>query len=220
MAVTATLSNHYKYALQKKLIDLDTDTIKVLLMRDGFTFNKDIHATKKNIKGTITGSSNISFTQSTKKITKATGGFTAAGFVAGNEITITGTTNNNVTVIISTASDTEIVVTTDSLTDESDQSATITTDDELATANGYTQDTKTTGEVTVEEDDTNDRSDATFPTVTWTAAGGDIGPTPGAILYDDTSTDDTIIGYLDFGTDQTATTGETFNIASGCFRNV
>jgi len=220
MAVTATISNHFKYALFKKMVDLSSDTIKVLLMRDGFIFDKDKHATKKNIKGTITGSSDIDFTQSTKKITKSSGGFIAAGFVAGNRITITGTTNNNVVAVISTVTDTEIVITTDSLTDETGTSATITADDELATANGYTQDTKTTGTVTVDEDDTNDRADATFPTVTWTASGGDIGPTPGAILYDDTIPDDTIIGYLDFGGNQTATDGQTFNIASGCFRAV
>lgn len=84
---------------------------------------------------------------------------------------------------------------------------------ELATGNGYTQNTKTLGAATVTEDDTNDRSEVTFagsPNVQWTASGGSIGPSPGAAIFDDTTSDDTVVGYIDFGSDQTATDGGTF----------
>ena len=43
--------------------------------------------------------------------------------------------------------------------------------------------------------------------VTWLASGGIIGPSPGAIMYDDTTTENTIIGYIDFGGDESRTDG-------------
>lgn len=231
MAVTATLSNHMKYALAKKLIDLDTDTIKVLLMRSGFVFNKDSHATKINIKKTVvidaTGNT-ITVNNTTNTFTRTSGSFLTDGFVVGNKVTTTNFTNanNNGTWLISVITALVMTVTTTAggdptLTDETNTTITNLTwvsDDELITGSGYTQDTKTTGEITVTEDDGNDRCDSTFPTVTWTATGGDIGPTPGAILYDDTSSDDTIVGYLDFGGEQTATDTTPFSIANGTIR--
>ena len=98
---------------------------------------------------------------------------------------------------------------------------------ELANGNGYTQNTKTLQATpTVTEDDTNDRVEVTFSDdgtyskdVGWTAASGSIGPSPGAIIYDDTTSDDTIVGYIDFGSDQTATDGNNFTIDGITFRN-
>jgi hypothetical protein len=84
---------------------------------------------------------------------------------------------------------------------------------ELATANGYTIKTKALAGVAVTEDDTNDRCEVTWSNVTWVAAGGSIGPTPGAIIIDDTvaaagvAPADPIIGYIDFGGDQTQADG-------------
>lgn len=83
---------------------------------------------------------------------------------------------------------------------------------ELATGNGYTQNTKTLSNQVLSEDDTNDRAEMVADDLTWTAAGGSIGPTPGAILYDGTSADNTIIGYIDFGSELTATSGNTLVI--------
>lgn len=136
MAVTATLSNHFKYQLAVGAINLDTDSIKICLMDTGFTFNKDTHAVWSDVSS-----------------------------------------------------------------------------DELATNYGYTQNTKTLANTALSEDDSNDRMEMTCDDVTWTASGGAIGPTPGAILYSDTSGDNTIIGYLDFDGDQTATEGADFTIA-------
>ena len=81
---------------------------------------------------------------------------------------------------------------------------------ELATGYGYTRNTKTLSGVVVIEDDINDRCSVTWSNVTWTASGGAIGPTPGAIIFDDTVTTptaDPIIGYIDFGGEQTQADG-------------
>ena len=91
---------------------------------------------------------------------------------------------------------------------------------ELGTAYGYTINTKTLAGVAVTEDDTDDRCEITWNNVTWTASGGAIGPTPGAIIFDDTVTAggvtvaDPIIGYIDFGGDQTQASGGTATISS------
>jgi hypothetical protein len=74
---------------------------------------------------------------------------------------------------------------------------------ELATGNGYTQNTKTLANKAVTESDANFWGKFTCDDITWTASGGDIGPTPGAILYDDTHLSDIIIGWLDFGENKT-----------------
>ncbi len=92
---------------------------------------------------------------------------------------------------------------------------------ELATANGYTAGSKVLAGVTVTEDDTNDRCSITWSNVVWTANGGSIGPSPGAIIIDDTVTAsgtdwpaDPIIGYIDFGGDQTQADGGTATISN------
>ena len=88
---------------------------------------------------------------------------------------------------------------------------------ELSTGNGYTANTKTLAGVAVTEDDTDDRCEITWSNVTWTASGGAIGPSPGAIIFDDTvttPTDDPIVGYIDFGGDQTQADGGTATISN------
>lgn len=91
---------------------------------------------------------------------------------------------------------------------------------ELATANGYTVKTKALAGVTVTEDDTNDRCSITWSNVSWVASGGAIGPSPGAIIFDDTvvaagvTVADPILGYIDFGGDQTQADGGTSTISN------
>lgn len=211
MPVNAVISNHAKYQLATKKIDLSSDTIKILLMRNGFTFNKDLHGKKVNIKAT-TGSIELTFVASTQKITRSSGSFVTDGFVAGNQITTTSTLNPGPFTIASVSA-TEIVVNETSIVDEGPVTKIIYADDELATGYGYTQDTKTLTGKTVTEDNTYDRAEMTCDDVSWTASGGTIGPTPGAILYDDTTSDDTIIGYLNFGANQQAASGADFVIS-------
>ena len=88
---------------------------------------------------------------------------------------------------------------------------------ELATAYGYTADTKTLASVTVTEDDTNNWTLVTWAAAVWNASGGAIGPSPGAIIYDDTPTTPTanpIVGYIDFGGDQTQVDGGAATISN------
>jgi hypothetical protein len=53
-----------------------------------------------------------------------------------------------------------------------------------------------------------------FNNVSWNATGGAIGPSPGAIVYDDTHTDDVVLAYIDFGSDKTAAESGIFTISS------
>ena len=84
------------------------------------------------------------------------------------------------------------------------------TSSQLATLYGYTQDTKTLTGVSVTEDDANDKAAVTWSDPTWTASGGDIGPTGSLIVYDDTTSDNTVVFCSDFGTDYTLTDGSSF----------
>lgn len=68
---------------------------------------------------------------------------------------------------------------------------------DLATANGYTAGGATWGSVTSEQ--TSGILYLIGADVTWTAAGGSIGPARYAVLYNDTSTGDMLIGYFDLG---------------------
>lgn len=83
---------------------------------------------------------------------------------------------------------------------------------ELATGAGYTAGGATMAGVSVVQNNTTNKCDITWNSVTWTATGT-IGPGPGAIIYDDTITlsgtviAKTIVGYIDFGGDQTQASG-------------
>ena len=213
MAVTTTCTNYYKYALMKKLVDLSADTIKVLLMRTGFVFDKRVHRQLKNI-ATNTGAISLTWAAVDKSVSRGSVSFVTDGFVAGNYCTSDDVSNPGPFTI---ATVTALKITFNEVVVDSTATKTLTSNDELATGNGYTQQTKTTGTVTVVEDNVNDRADGTFPTVTWTAAGGSIGPTPDAIFYD--STADVIIMDTNFGIDNTATDGTTFDLAGGTFRD-
>ena len=89
---------------------------------------------------------------------------------------------------------------------------------ELATGNGYTRDTKELVLSAVTEDDGDDRCEVTWTNPAWTASGNSIGPSPGAIIFDETATDDPIVGYIDFGGEITQADGGVFTVASPEFR--
>jgi hypothetical protein len=48
--------------------------------------------------------------------------------------------------------------------------------------------------------------------VTWTASGGSIGPFRYAVIYNDTATNDELIGYIDYGYSVTVASGQTFTL--------
>jgi len=135
MAVVSTLSNHFKYQLMDKKIDLSADTLKIILMNNTFAFDKDADATLA-----------------------------------------------------------------------------LVTADQLNTGSGYTQNDKTLANLVLAEDDSNDKGKMTCDDVQWVASGGSIGPTGAAIIYDDDTDDDTVIGCIDFGTDYTITDKSTLDI--------
>lgn len=81
---------------------------------------------------------------------------------------------------------------------------------ELSTANGYTAGGAT---ITV----TSSAQSSGLYTliasdVTWTASGGSIGPFRYSVIYNDTATNDELIGYIDYGYSVTVATGQTFTI--------
>jgi len=90
---------------------------------------------------------------------------------------------------------------------DSDDNLGAVTADQLSTGNGYTQDSATLASVSVTRDDANDKTTVTWDDYTFTASGGSIGPSGAAIIYDDTTSDDTVLGCIDFGSDLTATDG-------------
>ena len=79
--------------------------------------------------------------------------------------------------------------------------------DQLATAFGYTQDSKILTGVSVTENDTTDKAETRWASVSWTASGGYIGPTGAAIIYNDSVTGDPIACCVDFGVDKTIEDG-------------
>ena len=90
--------------------------------------------------------------------------------------------------------------------------------DELSTANGYTQDTKTLANITLTQDNADGVWELTFDDVTWTASGGSIGPAQAAIIYDDTHGSDTLVGYIHFNGTKTATNGNLFTVEDGSIK--
>lgn len=79
---------------------------------------------------------------------------------------------------------------------------------ELASGNGYTQNSKVLTNQQVFEDDANDKAYMSADNVEWVATGGSIGPVAGILFYDDSTSDNTVICYQPFSTEQTAAVGE------------
>lgn len=85
---------------------------------------------------------------------------------------------------------------------------------ELTAGFGYLQLSKALSTPPViTEDDLNNRATVEWNAVTWTAAGGSIGPTCGAIIIDDTIANDPVVGFLDFLADYTQADGGTMTIS-------
>jgi hypothetical protein len=91
---------------------------------------------------------------------------------------------------------------------------------ELAAGSGYTAGGQVMAGVAISEDDANDRSDVTWSNVTWTASGGNIGPSPGVMIYKNTGTasTSTIVGYVPFGQELTAFDGNPFTVQNPTVR--
>ena len=209
---TFTRSNYYLKALKTKLINEGSDTIRLLLMRTGFVFSKVNHARLINIRTNTTAIALV-WAAVDSSVSRATGSFVTDGFVPGNLCTSDDTSNPGPLTIATVAAD---KITFEEAVVNSSATKTLSSDDELLTGHGYTQNTKGTGTVTVTQDDTYHRVDSTFPTVDFLATSDSIGPTPGAILYDVTA--DVIIGMLAFNAEKTAANAEHIYIGNGTIR--
>ena len=84
------------------------------------------------------------------------------------------------------------------------------TADQLPTANGYTQDDFILQNISITQDDTNDRVHITWDNPSWTVTSGTIGPTGSSIVYNDTTSDKTVVGAITFERDYTV--GQTLEI--------
>lgn len=90
---------------------------------------------------------------------------------------------------------------------------------ELANGNGYTTGGNALVLDAVTEDDTADRTEVTWDSTSWTAAGGPIGPTPGACILDDTLASDPVVGYIDFGAEYTQPDGGVATLHNLAYRH-
>jgi len=204
-------SNHFKYELLKGEVDFDVDMFKIMLMRDGFIFEPDDHAILKNIQ-TNSGAISITFSESAKTITRGSGSFIADGFVIGNQITTNAALNPGPFVI--TAVEALIITVGETVVDEGPVTKTVTSNDELADGNGYTAGGKELTGVSVDEDDDNNRAEVSWDNAAWTASGGMIGPTPGALIYDDDHANDLIVGYIEFDEDKSVADGGALTVSN------
>lgn len=74
MSIVVTLSNHWKYQLGKKLVDVSGDTFKIILMNDTFAFDKDAHATLADVIASPSAelATNYGYTQQNKELSGGT----------------------------------------------------------------------------------------------------------------------------------------------------
>lgn len=83
---------------------------------------------------------------------------------------------------------------------------------ELANGNGYATGGQNLSGVLIAQDNTNDRCEIIWSNPVWITSGGNIGPSAGAIIFDDTATGDVIIGCITFCGTQTISDGGIFVI--------
>jgi hypothetical protein len=81
---------------------------------------------------------------------------------------------------------------------------------QIANGNGYTTGGATATQVTSAH--TTGTYKLVLADTSWTASGGSIGPFQYAVLYNDTATNDELIGWYDYGTAITITNGNSFTV--------
>lgn len=203
MASTGIASNRVKYELAKGYIDLSSDLIRICLMRSGYAFNKDIISQRKNFVNESEAAT-LTCDAGGQTILRNTGSFVDDGFIIGMQITTDLDINTGPFILTNVEVDTLTVVS--GIVNEGPISDRIVSgNDELEVIHGYEQQVLVNSLLEIDND--SDWAIFTCDDVSWTVDGGNIGPTPGAILYDETASDYPIIGYIDFGGEKTASSG-------------
>ena len=82
---------------------------------------------------------------------------------------------------------------------------------EITAGNGYTAGGATAG-ITSSTHTSGTYKLVLSDPATWTATGGSLGPFCYAVLYNDTATNDELIGWWDYGSSVTLATGESFAV--------
>jgi len=92
---------------------------------------------------------------------------------------------------------------------------------EISAGNGYSAGGVTLGSVTWSQIAGSPQGTWLFDCANfvWTASGGSIGPGRYVVVYDDTSSNDDLLGYLDYGSSFTITDGNTLtgSVPNGLF---
>lgn len=91
---------------------------------------------------------------------------------------------------------------------------------QIDSGNGYTQNSITLDNPVHTEQDSGDYAQTLYDAISIIANGGSIGPTNGSIIYDSTTADNTIIGYIDFEGAVTVTDGNRINISTLYIRDL
>jgi len=193
---TSTLSNHFKFQMLSGNMDFSANVYKVILMGSAFAFDIDVHATLADTQFD-TWILSTGYILDDVVVPTVPNGHKYICTTAGTSHTSEPTWP---TTPSGTVGDGTVVWTEDG------------EDNQLPTGGGYTQNDKVLANVSVAEDDVNDRGRVTWDDVQWDASGDTIGPTGSALLYDDTSADKTIVGCMDFIIDYTVTDGNSLQL--------
>jgi hypothetical protein len=70
MAVVTTISNHFKYMMMTKKVDMENDVFKMILLNTSFAFDKDAHATLADVTADQLAT-NYGYTQNNKTLSGA-----------------------------------------------------------------------------------------------------------------------------------------------------
>lgn len=210
-----TASNYYKYGLLNAEIDWNApDAFKYVLMREGYVYSATC-----GLLACLSASraTSVTFSYGAQTISRATGSWVTDNFVVGSRIYTTDSGANvgpfliaSVTALTLTVTDTDGTLA--NMTDRT-TACTVYSYDDLPTGSGYTSGgTALAGE--------NSGTITGGATGVWTdfditASGGDIGPTRGFLIFDDTTTSNYIVGFFDFEVDVTIADGTTLHVNSG-----